>query len=158
MPAAGQFDGGQVAAQFQDTLRQRLFGGERAEHALFDGGFADEIDYRDRARLVFAPGAGNALFEFGWIPRQIAVDDHAGVLEVEAGAAAIGAEKDAAIRIGLESVDLGAATALRNASMLRSTVSMPICRCWSYMPELRVVEPVLVLLLLLVLGGVELET
>ena len=73
------------------------FVSEGAQHGVLDGVFGDEVDDGDGALLVLAPGAGDALFEFGGIPRQVAVDDDAGVLEVEADAAGIGAEEKAAI-------------------------------------------------------------
>ena len=63
-------------------------------------------------RLVLAPGAGDALFELGRVPGQVAVDDDAGVLEVEADAAGVGAEEDAAVGIVAEGVDLAAALLL----------------------------------------------
>ena len=49
--------------------------------------------------LVLAPGAGDALFESGGVPGQVAVDDDAGVLEVEPDAARVGAEEEAAVRV-----------------------------------------------------------
>ena len=67
-------------------------------------------------RLVFAPGAGDALFEPRGVPRQVAVDDDAGVLQVEADAAGIGAEEQAAIRVVAEGEDFAAAPLLRHAA------------------------------------------
>ncbi len=60
---------------------------------MLDGALRDEIDDRNGAGLVLAPGTGNALFELGRIPRQIAIDDHAGVLKVQPGRARVRAEE-----------------------------------------------------------------
>jgi len=43
--------------------------------------------------LVLAPGAANALLQLGGFQGQIAVDEDAGVLEVQARGARIGAQK-----------------------------------------------------------------
>ncbi len=100
----------------QHAVGQRLLVGQRLQHAMLDRVFRDEIDDGDGAGLMFAPGAGDALFELGRIPRQIAIHDHAGVLEVQPGRAGIGAEKHAAVRVALEGVDLRAPPLLRHAS------------------------------------------
>ena len=91
-----------------------MFPSEAVEDPLLDGAFGDEVEDRDGAGLVFAPGAGDALLEFGRVPREVAVDNDAGVLEVEADAAGIGAEEKAAGRVVAEGVDLGAAFGLRH--------------------------------------------
>ena len=75
-----------------------------------------EVDDGDGFGLVLAPGAGDALFELGGIPRQVAIDHHAGGLQIQAGRAGVGAEKDAAPRVVLEGVDLGAAALLGHAA------------------------------------------
>ena len=100
----------------EHAVGQGLLVGERVQHAVLDGVLGDQVDDRDRAGLVLAPGAGDALFELGRVPGQVAVDDDAGVLEVQARRAGIGAEEDAAVRVGLEGVDLGAAALLRDAA------------------------------------------
>ena len=87
----------EVAHAVEHAVGEGLLVGERAEHAVLDGLLGDEIDDGDRAGLVFAPGAGDALLQLGGVPGQVAVDDDAGVLEVQARGARIGAEKDAAI-------------------------------------------------------------
>ena len=46
--------------------------------------------------------AGDALFEHGWIPREIDVDDGVGRLEIEAGGARVGAHERLATGIALE--------------------------------------------------------
>jgi hypothetical protein len=95
LAAAFEGDGREVAFAVEHAAGEILFVGQAAEHAVFDGVFGDEVDDRDGAELVFAPGAGDALFELGGVPGEVAVDDDAGVLEVEADAAGIGAEEEA---------------------------------------------------------------
>src|ERR1039458_3900690 len=70
-----------VALAVEHAVGQGLLVGERAQHAMLNGILRDEINDCARARLVLAPGAGDALFQLGGVPRQIAVDDHAGVLD-----------------------------------------------------------------------------
>lgn len=85
--AAGfEFDVGKVGA-VEDALGKAGLCGEGAEHGVLDGVFGDEVDDGDGAELAFAPGAGDALLELGRIPRQVAIDDDAGVLEIESHAA-----------------------------------------------------------------------
>ena len=98
LAAAAQLDLLEVALAVEHAVGERLLVGERFEHAVLDRVLRDEIDDGDRAGLVLAPGAGDALFELGRIPGQVAIDDDAGVLQVQAGAPRIGAEKDAAVR------------------------------------------------------------
>ncbi len=83
---------------------------------MFDGVLGDEVDDSDGAGLVLAPCTGDALFKLGWVPREIAVHDDAGDLEVEADAAGIGAEEEAAIGIVMENADLAAAVLLRDGA------------------------------------------
>ncbi len=92
------------------------FVGESFEHGVLDGVFGDEIDDGDGAGLMFPPGAGDALFELCRVPGEVAIDDDAGVLEVEADAAGIGAEEEAAVRIVAEGEDLAAAFLLGDAA------------------------------------------
>ena len=65
---------------------------------------------------MLAPRARDALFHLRRIPRQVAIDNDAGVLQVQFGAAAVSAEEDSAIEIIFERVDFRATTALRNAT------------------------------------------
>ena len=60
----------------------------------------------DGARLVLAPGAGDALLEAGRVPRQVEVDHHVGRLEVEPHAAGVGGEEEPAVGVLLEAPDL----------------------------------------------------
>ena len=69
---------------------------------------ADQVDDVTGRGLVLAPGAGDALLELGRIPRQIEIHDHAGGLEVQAEAAGVRGEEQAAVRIALEAADLRA--------------------------------------------------
>src|ERR1035441_5236287 len=69
-----------VAHAVEHAVGQGLLVGERAQHAMLDGILRYEIDDCDGARLVLAPGAGDALFQLGGVPGQVAVDDDAGVL------------------------------------------------------------------------------
>ena len=69
---------------------------------MLDGIFRNEMNDGDRPGLVLAPGAGDALFEPGRVPGEVAVDDDAGVLQVKPGAAGIGAQEDAAARVVFE--------------------------------------------------------
>jgi hypothetical protein len=54
---------------------------------VLDGLLGDEVDNGDRAELTFAPSAGDALLELGGVPREVAVDDDTGILEVESDSA-----------------------------------------------------------------------
>ncbi len=82
LAAAAEFDFLQVALAVEHAVGQRLFVGQRVEHALLDGVFGHEVDHGHGPRLVFAPGAGDALLQFGRVPWQIAVDHDACVLQV----------------------------------------------------------------------------
>src|ERR1035441_4838069 len=48
-----------IADAVQHAVSQGLLVGERAQHAMLDGIFRDEIDDCDRARLVLAPAPGD---------------------------------------------------------------------------------------------------
>src|SRR5439155_10345079 len=89
---------------------------QRLEHAVLDGVFGNEVDDGDRSSLVLAPGARDALLEFGRVPWQVAIDHHAGGLQVQPGAAAVRAEKNPAVRVVLEGIDLAATASLRDAA------------------------------------------
>ena len=60
--------------------------------------------------------AADASFEFRGIPREVAVHDDAGDLEVEADSAGIGAEEEAAVRIVMKGADFLAAVLLGDAA------------------------------------------
>lgn len=109
-----EFDLFGVAVSVEDIVGEALFHCEGFEHAVFDGALGDEVDDLDGLFLAFAPGAGDALFELGGIPGEVAVDDDAGVLQVEAGSAGFGAEDDFAVGILFESLDFETALFLRN--------------------------------------------
>lgn len=83
---------------------------------MLNGVFRDEIDDRDRPRLMFAPGSGDALLELRGIPRQVAIDDDIGVLKIQAGRARVGAQKNAAFGVILEGINFRAATLLRHGT------------------------------------------
>ena len=85
---------------------------------MLDRILADEVDHRDRAGLMLAPGARDTLLELGRVPRQVDIDDRARDLEVEADAARIGRKKETAGGIPLEAVDLGAAALLRHRARM----------------------------------------
>ena len=85
------FDGGHFGEGF--------FGGLVVGFGFFGEIGGDEIDDGDRATLMFPPSAGDALFKAGGIPRQVAIDDDAGVLKIESYAAGVGAERQAAVRV-----------------------------------------------------------
>src|SRR4030095_15540602 len=95
-PSPADLHGLEIARSMEYAVGESLFMGECVQHPFFDRFLGHEIDDGDGASLVFAPGSGNALFEPGRIPWQVTVDDHTGVLEIQAGASAIGAEEDAA--------------------------------------------------------------
>ena len=69
---------------------------------MLDGPLRNQVNHSDRPRLVFAPGACNALLQPSRVPRQIAINDHAGVLQVQSGAAGIRTEKYPAVGIILK--------------------------------------------------------
>ena len=82
LPATAELDLAEIAFAVQHTVSQRLLVRESLEHALFNRVAGDQVDHRHRAGLMFAPGAGNPLFEFRRVPRQVAVDDDAGILQI----------------------------------------------------------------------------
>jgi hypothetical protein len=100
--ATAEGDRVEVALEVQHTLGECLLVGERPEHPMLDGAFGDQMDDGHGPRLVLAPGARDALFEACRVPGQIAIDDDAGVLQIQAGAAGVGGEEQAAFRIGLD--------------------------------------------------------
>ena len=102
----------------ENAFGQGHLAGERAEHRVLEGILGDQVDDGDRARLVLAPGSGDALFEPGGIPGEVAVDNDAGVLEVQPHAAGIGAEEEAVVRIVAEGEDFAASLLLRDAAGL----------------------------------------
>src|ERR1044071_9484020 len=67
-------------------------------------------------RVWFLRQARAAWLELCRVPGQVAVDDDAGALKVQSGAAAVGAEEDTAAGVGLEGVDFGPAPSLRDAA------------------------------------------
>ena len=83
---------------------------------MFEGVLGDEVDDGDGAALMLPPGAGDPLFEASGVPREVAIDDDAGVLEIEAHAAGVGAEKQAAGRVIPEGEDLATAFLLGDAA------------------------------------------
>lgn len=83
---------------------------------MLDRVLGDEVYPRDGAELILPPGAGDPLFELGGVPRQVAIDDDAGMLEVEPDATRVGAEEEPAVRVLAEGEDLGAALPLRDAA------------------------------------------
>ena len=82
LPATAELDLAQIAPAVQHTVSERLLIRESLEHALFNRVAGDQVDHRHRAGLMFAPGAGNPLFQFRRVPGQVAVDDDAGILQI----------------------------------------------------------------------------
>ena len=99
----------EVAVAIEHAVGQFRFMGQGGEHSVFDGIFGHQIDHGDGTRLMLAPSASYALFEFGRVPGKIAIDHDAGVLKVESHSSGIGAEKDAAIGVLPECEDFRAA-------------------------------------------------
>lgn len=116
LAAALELNGAELADAVEHASGQFHLLGKRGEHSVFDGIFGDEVDDRDRADLVFAPRAGDALFQLGGIPREVAIDDDAGILEVEPDSARVGRKKESAVRILTEGEDLGATLLLRDVA------------------------------------------
>src|ERR1035441_5247123 len=58
LPSGLELDCRKVTDAVEHAVGQGLLVRERAQHAVLDGLLRDEIDDRDRARLVLAPGAG----------------------------------------------------------------------------------------------------
>ena len=74
----------EIALAVEHAVGQRLLLTEQMQDLVLDRILADEIDHRDRARLVLAPGARDALLELGRVPRQVDVHHRARDLQVEA--------------------------------------------------------------------------
>ena len=72
---------------------------------MLDGLFRNQMNDCDRPCLVLAPGSGDPLLQPRRVPGEVAIDDHARVLEIQARGARIRAEKDAAVRVSLKCVD-----------------------------------------------------
>ena len=115
-------EGPGVAGRFEHPVAERLFVCQKTEHPLLDRAFADEVEHGDGVVLVFAPGAGDALFQARGVPRLVAVDDHAGVLEVQAQATRVGAQQHAAARVLAEPADFLAALGGGEAAGVRGEV------------------------------------
>lgn len=96
----------EIPLPVQDAIRQCLLVCQGLEHALLQRPPRDQVDDRDALGLVLPPGPRDALLQLRRIPGQVAVDDDAGILKVEPGAAAVGAQEHAAVRVRLERVDL----------------------------------------------------
>ncbi len=99
LAAAAQRNLLEIAAPIEHAVGQRLLVGQRLQHAVLHGLLGDKMDGGHGAGLVLAPGAGDARFELGRIRGQIAVHHHAGILQVQARGAGVGAEQHATIRI-----------------------------------------------------------
>ena len=126
LAAALEIDAVEVAAQIQHAVGESLFHRERLEHAVLDGFLGDEIDHGDGTLLMLPPGTRNALLEFRGVPRQVAIDDHAGILQIQTGTAALGAEQDAAVRVLLERHDLGAAALLADLTGVQRVAGLHV--------------------------------
>ena len=116
LATAFQFNVVQVPLQIEHAFGKRALVGKSFQHLVFKGVLGNKVDDRNGARLELAPGAGDALLQFGGVPGQIAIDDHAGVLQIQAGRTGIGAEENAALGVGLEGVDFSAAALLRDGA------------------------------------------
>ncbi|MPM92162.1 hypothetical protein SDC9_139297 [bioreactor metagenome] len=108
MLAALELDFAKVAFEIENSIGQSLLALQRGKHSMLDSVFGDQVDYRDVASLMLAPRARNPLLQFGGIPRQVAIHHDARILEVQSRRSRIGAEEEAALKIGFEKVDLGA--------------------------------------------------
>lgn len=89
---------------------------ESLQHPLLDCVFRDQVNYGDGARLMFAPGPGDPLFQPGRIPWEVTIDHHARILQIQPGTPRIGAQEDPAVRIALEQLDFGPAASLWHGS------------------------------------------
>ena len=107
--ARGEGHLGEVPAAVDYAIGEPLLALEEGDHPVLDGALGHQIDNTDGTRLVLAPGAGDALLQPGRVPGEVEVDHHVGRLEVEAHAAGVGGEKEAAGGILLEAADLVAA-------------------------------------------------
>ena len=81
---------------------------------MLDRILGDEVDHRDRAHLLLAPGAGDALFELGRIPRQVEIDDQLAICRFSPVAPASVVRNSPAGRVLPEARDLAAPALLRH--------------------------------------------
>jgi hypothetical protein len=75
LAATLEFNPGKIPDAVEHPLSEFHLVGEAGEHPVFDGVFGDKVDNGDGPALIFAPSAGDALFEFRRIPGQVAVDE-----------------------------------------------------------------------------------
>ena len=115
-PARRQGDLREVAALIEHALGECALGVQQPQHAMLDGVLAHQVDDGDRAGLMLAPGAGNALLQTGRVPGQVHVDDGIGHLKVEPHAAGFRRQEQPAFGVCAESADLGPALRLRHAA------------------------------------------
>src|SRR5512136_1922357 len=57
LSAAAESYGAQVAAHVQNPVGESLLARKRIQHPLLNGVFRNQMNHRDRPRLVLAPGA-----------------------------------------------------------------------------------------------------
>ena len=67
---------------------------EDFEHSEVDRVFEDEVERADGMCLSDSVDAADSLFDAGWCPRQVPVDDDMGELEIHALAAGVGRHED----------------------------------------------------------------
>jgi hypothetical protein len=114
-----QFDFAQITSRIQHAIRKRLLVFQCLDHSMLDCILGDQIDYCHCPCLMFAPRSRNALFEPGWIPRQIAINHHARVLQIQSRRPRICAQKHPATRVRFKRIDF------RSPPLLRHTTRMP---------------------------------
>ena len=116
LAARGEGHLGEVPPAVEHAVGEPLLVGEEGDHPVLDGALAHQGEDADGARLVLAPGAGDALLQAGRVPREIEVDHHVGRLEVEPHASGVGGEEEPAGGILLEAADLVAAPRQRHGA------------------------------------------
>ncbi len=106
-PAArGEGHLGEVPPAVEDAVGEHLLAVEEGDHPVLEGVLGHQVEDADGARLVLAPGTGDALLQAGRVPGEVEVDHHVGRLEVEPHASGVGGEEEAAGGVLLEAADL----------------------------------------------------
>ena len=97
-----------LARPREDAGEDRALAFQRPQHALLNAVARHQIEDLHRAVLAHAVNAGDALFQHGRVPRHFEIDDRVGGLQVQPGAARIGAEEDATRFVVAEALDQAA--------------------------------------------------
>ena len=107
------------------SVEQRALSCQRPQHALLDAVAHHQIEHLHRPMLAHAMHAGDALLQHRRVPRHFQIDDRVGRLQVQAGAARVGAEKDPALRLVAEALQQRCAAPCRGCRRAASCSRRP---------------------------------